>query len=308
MELRHLRYFVAVGEEKSVTRAAARLHISQPPLSRQLRDLERELGVSLFDRSTRSACLSEAGEVFLVEARSVLQRASEAVDLVNALAAGKRGKVRVGHASGVLTLEIFGRTLRSFSRAHPRVSVDLRERTTRGILRGLRDRSLDIAFVVPTSLGDFAGLTVENLASYPVYVTVNRKHRFARLRAVHLSELAREPIVERSRHEYPEAHAGVLQILAPYTRSPNIVDEYDSFASLVAAVEAGRGVAFIVPIASLTAGKRLVQRPVKPALPLVPVAVAYRPDGLSPAAAAFLAAAKAARPKQSGPSGPILTT
>jgi DNA-binding transcriptional LysR family regulator len=133
-------------------------------------------------------------------------------------------------------------------------------------------------------------------------------HRFARLREVPLRDVAREPIVGRNRNEYPEAHATVLKLLAPYTRSPKFVEEYDSVASLIAAVEAGRGVAFVVQVVSLYAGRRLVLRPFKPAAPLMPLAMAYRTDGVSAATAAFMAAARAARPKQSRSSGPILTT
>ena len=306
MELRHLRYFIAVAELENVTRAAARLHVSQPPLSRQIRDLERELGVSLFDRSTRGVQLTEAGETFLAEARAVLRRADDAVDAINAVIAGRRGKVRVGHASGVLTLEIFNRGLRSFSRSHPHVKVDLREMSTQGILRGLRDRTLDIALAVTISPGDFEGLAVETLGTYALYVAVSAQHRFARLRAVPVRDLAREPILGRTRHEYPEAHAGLLKILAPYTRSPNIVEEYDSFASLIAAVEAGRGAALMARIPSLVAGKHLALRPLKPPAPRFPVAVAYRKEGLSAAAAAFLAATRAAKSNPSRSSGEIL--
>src|SRR6185369_11615858 len=93
MELRHLRYFVAVAEEQNVTRAAARLHVSQPPLSRQIRDLEDELGVALFEHSAKAVRLTEAGRVFLTEARAVVQRADEAVQTVRAVASGQRGEI-----------------------------------------------------------------------------------------------------------------------------------------------------------------------------------------------------------------------
>src|SRR5262252_5778937 len=108
MELRHLRYFVAVAEEQSVTRAAARLHVSQPPLSRQIRDLEDELDVALFDHGAKSVRLTEAGKVFLSEARAILRRAGEAVETVKAVANGHRGEIHVGYAPS-LTVEILPR-------------------------------------------------------------------------------------------------------------------------------------------------------------------------------------------------------
>jgi DNA-binding transcriptional LysR family regulator len=305
MELRHLRYFVAVAEVENVTRAAARLHVSQPPLSRQIRDLEREIGVNLFERSAKSVRLTEAGRVFLVEARALLQRADEAVALAQGVALGKRGQVRVGHASP--TVEILRRALRSFSRTHPQVTVDLREMTSQGMLRGLRERTLDVALTVAISPQDFEGLMFESLGADAVRLAMSKKHRFARLREVPLHEVAGEAIVAFTRREHPEAYAGVRKILAPFTRSPKIVEEYDSFTSLIAAVEAGRGVAFISHIMSVIAGRRLVLRPLTPAPPLLPIAMAYREDGVSAAAAAFITATRAARPKRPTSSGPILT-
>jgi hypothetical protein len=111
MELRHLRYFVAVAEEQNVTRAAVRLHVSQPPLSRQIRDLEAELGVALFDRGAKAVRLTEAGRVFLTEARVALQRVVDAVQMARAVASGQRGEIHVGYAPS-LTVELLPRALR----------------------------------------------------------------------------------------------------------------------------------------------------------------------------------------------------
>src|SRR3984885_12178882 len=124
MELRHLRYFTAVGEEQNVTWAAARLHVSQPPLSRQIRDLEEELGVELFKRTAKSLELTEAGKIFLNEARAVLLRAEEAVQAVRSVAKGARGQVRVGYAPS-LTVEILPRALKLFEQEHPGARVTL---------------------------------------------------------------------------------------------------------------------------------------------------------------------------------------
>lgn len=296
MELRHLRYFVAAAEEQNITRAAARLHVSQPPLSRQIRDLENELGAKLFDRNAKSVRLTEAGRVFLVEARGVLKRADEAVELIQAVALGKRGRVRVGYAASP-TAEILPRALRLFQRARPMVSVDLHAMSTQEMLGGLRERALDAALIVSISPRDFAGLTVHELGRYSVRIAVHRKHRFARMKEVRLSDVAAEPLLTFTRKDHPEAHAGLAKILAAYTRAPRVVQEYDSAMSLIAAVEAGRGVALDFETLALIAGERVVLRPLRPAPPPLPVSVAYRADGISATTAAFVAAARAAKSK-----------
>src|SRR5947208_2289421 len=135
MELRHLKYFVAVAEEQNVTRAAARLHVSQPPLGRQIRDLEDELGVALFDHGAKSVRLTEAGRVFLTEARAVVQRADEAVQTVKAVASGQRGEIHVGYAPS-LTVELLPRTLRYVQEANPGVRVQLPVLYTQEIISG----------------------------------------------------------------------------------------------------------------------------------------------------------------------------
>ena len=298
MELRHLRYFVAVAEDQNITRAASRLHVSQPPLSRQIRDLEHELGVRLFERTAKAVRLTESGQLFLVEARAILERAAEGVEFIQAVARGRRGKVRVGYAASP-TVEILPRALRALHESHPQISVDLREMSTQGMLRGLRERTLDVAMVVSISRRDFAGLTVEELGTYPVHVAVHRQHRFARLRKVRLQDVAREPLVTFSRRDHPESHAGLVKILAPYSSAPRIVEECDGAASLIAAVESGRGVALVFQSLALLAGPRLALRPLEPSPPPLPISVAYREAGASAAARAFVAAARAAKPKQS---------
>src|SRR5262245_21153562 len=138
MELRHLRYFVAVAEEQNVTRAAARLHVSQPPLSRQIRDLEEELGVALFTRSARSVRLTEQGRVFLLEARAVLLRVEEAVRAVRATSGGERGELRLGYAPSP-TVELLPAALGAFQQAAPKVRVILHDLSSEQLTAGLRE-------------------------------------------------------------------------------------------------------------------------------------------------------------------------
>jgi DNA-binding transcriptional LysR family regulator len=126
MELRHLRYFIAVAEAENVSRAALKLHVSQPGLSRQVRDLEDELGFPLLERSGKSVRLTDAGRVFLSEAKSVMQRAEEAVQAARAVATGKRGEIQVGYAPS-LTVQILPPILRAFQQEMPGVRVVLHD-------------------------------------------------------------------------------------------------------------------------------------------------------------------------------------
>src|SRR5687768_1749318 len=155
MELRHLRYFIGVAEEENVSRAALKLHVSQPALSRQIRDLEDELGFSLLERSAKSVRLTEAGRKFLAEARAVLQRAEEAIGAARLIANG--GELHVGYAPS-LTARILPQTLRAFQAELPHVRVRLHDFSTEEMLAGLREGKLQMAFVVRLSPAMLRGL------------------------------------------------------------------------------------------------------------------------------------------------------
>src|SRR5207237_5204016 len=188
------------------TRAAARLHVSQPPLSRQIRDLEDELGVALFDHGARAVRLTEAGRVFLTEARAVVQRADEAVQMVKAVASGQRGEIHVGYAPS-LTVELLPRALRFFQEANPGVRVQLHDLSTQEMLRGLRDGKLDVALLIQVSAKVMAGLVFEELHRYAVCVGVNLVHPLARARKVGLDNFAGEWLITCTLADYSESHS-----------------------------------------------------------------------------------------------------
>jgi DNA-binding transcriptional LysR family regulator len=291
MELRHLRYFVAVAEEQNVTRAAARLHVSQPPLSRQIRDLEEELDIALFEHGAKSVRLTEAGKVFLVEARAVLQRVEEAVQVAKAVATGKQGEIHVGYAPS-LTVELLPRTLRVFQETHPGVRVQLHDLSTQEMLRELRNGKLHVALVVQVSPKVLAGFVFEELQRHAVCVAVHPAHPLARARKIGLAQIANERFITFTLAEYPEYHAWMADLFAPIHKTPQIVEEHDSATSLIAAVEAGRGVALVAKSFDCLSGPRLKVRPLQPAPPPLIVGIAYKNEGQSAATKNFIAAAK----------------
>lgn len=297
MELRHLRYFVGVAEQENVSRAALILHVSQPGLSRQMRDLEDELGFPLFQRSAKSVRLTDAGRAFLPEARAVLQRAEEAVQAARAVATGGRGELHIGYAPS-LTARFLPRALRAFQAAAPGVRVRLHDLSTQEMLAGLRDGSLHLAFVVncPPML---RGLRFEVLAQDPIFLAVAPKNPLAGKRSVKLAEISKEPLITYSRKDYPDAYENLAALFAAVQSKPRIAEEHDSVSSLIAAVEAGSGIAIVPESLACTAGPRLKLIPFVPALPPLIVGVAWPKGALPPAAEFFLKCAREAAANKS---------
>ncbi|MEP6671110.1 MAG: LysR substrate-binding domain-containing protein [Chthoniobacter sp.] len=291
MELRHLRYFVAVADEENVTRAAAKLHVAQPAVSRQIRDLEEELGLPLLERTAKSVRLTDAGRVFLQEARAVLARADDAIKTVRAVAGGTSGELNVGYAPS-LTVQILPRALRRFQAALPGVKVSLHDLSTEEMLDGLREGRLHVCLGIAPEGGQLRGLKFHELAQYPMGIAVAPGHRFARQRAITLEKAVAEPFIGYSRAGYPEYHTAMTKIFASTGRAPHFAEEHDSVTSLIAAVESGRGIALVPSCMACLAGPRLKILPLKPAIDPVVVGAVCRKTGASPVAQKFVDAAE----------------
>jgi DNA-binding transcriptional LysR family regulator len=291
MELRHLRYFVSVAELLNFTRAAARLNVAQPALSRQIRDLEDELGVRLFERSSRFVCLTEAGKTFVSEARSVLQRAELAAQTVRVFATGERGEIHLGYAPSP-TVELLPKVLRAFEKQFPGVRVNLHDLSVQEMFQGLRERRLDAALTVHSSPRQMRGLVFEGLRTYPVCLTVRKKHPLALAQRVNLAQIQQERLIVYSRAEYSDYHEWLKKVYEEADQTPPATtEEHDSGTGIMAAAEAGRGVPLVPSVLSCVAGPRLVFLRLHPSPQPFIIGVAYHRRHLSPAAGRFVRAA-----------------
>lgn len=277
MELRHLRYFVAVAEEQNITRAAERLHVSQPPLSRQIRDLEDELGVDLLERTAKSVKLTQAGRVFLNEARAVLQRAEEAIQAARDAALSQLSELHVGYAPSP-TVEILPPALRAFRESSPGVRVTLHDMTSAEMLAGLRKEELHLAMLVGQPNNIVPGIVYQHLRKYRVGVAVPPGHPFTHKEAVTAEEVVAEPLVAYTRKDYNDYHGWLSRVLGVPAKKLHIEEECDGALSLIAAVEGGRGIALSAESLLCISGPRIEFVPITPAPPEMEVVLACRED------------------------------
>ncbi len=179
MELRHLRYFIAVAEEGHITRAAERLGIEQPPLSKQIKAIEREMGVQLFHRRPRGVDPTDAGRVFLEDARATLANLDHAVEAARRTARGEQGRLSVGYTSAAAFHPLVARAIRDFRDAFPLVSVTLSEGFPYDLVERMRNDQVDVAFI-RTPIADPQGMVIEPLQKETVVVALPNRHALAR--------------------------------------------------------------------------------------------------------------------------------
>jgi DNA-binding transcriptional LysR family regulator len=308
MELRHLRYFLAVAEALNFTRAAAQLRIAQPALSRRVQDLEEEIGVDLLKRGPRGVILTAEGKLFLEKTRQLLKLADESVEQVRALARGQYGELHIGYSPSP-TVEILPPALAAFQKAFPHVNVLLHDASQRELVEGLQNGTLELAVMVPPAGDQTAGIQFEVLRSYPLCVAMTAAHPFARMKSIPLERLAAEPLVALRRKDYPEADHFLDRLFASSRAKPRIAVECDSASSLITEVEAGRGIALATPVFKLVAGKRLLYRPLTGTTEVLSVGIARASKGdVTPAGEKFCEilrktsdGATAAKPKPARP-------
>lgn len=292
IELRHLRYFVAVAEESSFRRAAARLHISQPPLSRQIGALEERLGVGLFERAGRRVGLTEAGRVYLGEARLLLARFEEGVEAARGAGRGEVGRLRIGY-EGSSVYDLIPSSVRVFRRRFPRVRLSLLEMPGADQAGALREGRLDVGFVVPTAGGDGGALVFEALLREPLVAVLPGGHPLAAGDEVDPGELAGEPFVLGPSRPDDALRERVVAVCRGAGFAPRVVQEAGEVQAVLGIVAAELGVALLPDSVRALGREGVVYRPLPP-LPEagLELAMARRRDGASPAARAFADVAK----------------
>lgn len=291
IELRHLRYFVAVAEELHFGRAARRLGMAQPPLSLQIRRLESELGVQLLERTNRRVELTAAGRFLLDESRRILTDVAHVADATRRAARGETGSLTVAFASSVMFLSL-PRMIRRFREQFPGVHLELRELPTGSQLVALRTGDLDVGFLRQPPPDQH--LRTETVIREPLVIAVSRRHPLATRPRLTLAELANDDFVMFPQDLAPGLHAQVLAVCAEAGINPRIVQVSRELYTTVSLVESGMGVT-IIPASVRKMGWRGVKYfPIRSSTAVTRIDAAWRVDNESPVVAAFLDIARSA--------------
>ena len=240
MELRHLRYFVAVAETLNFSKAAERLHIAQPPLSRQIKQLEDELGAALLLRDRRSVMLTDAGGIFLHEARGILNQAGHAMEAVQRAAKGELGKLRVGIGSGLG--QAVNRALFEHVKSHPGVEVECQDILSSLQNAALVEREIDVGFMRPPI--DAESLASQKLFEEPFCVYIRKGHPLARRRKLKLADVKDEALLLYDRNVSRGVYDKTLELYREAGLTPRIIQTqtapYDEAGAVL--VASGKGI------------------------------------------------------------------
>jgi DNA-binding transcriptional LysR family regulator len=289
MELRHLRYFVAVAEEGHITRAAERLGIQQPPLSQQIQALERELDAQLFHRKPRGVELTPAGRALLDEARAILARADEAIAITRRAAQGEAGRIGIGFTSSASFHPYVPRAIRAFREQHPLVVLALEESGTTELVAALRSQAIDAAFV-RSPVGESADLFVRPLLEEPMVAALPSGHPLSTAtEPLPLAALADETFILYRRPVGPGLHDAIIAACDRAGFSPRTGQEAPRMLSTLSLVAAGLGVTVVPESMSRLEAEGVAYRALDRSAQLTaPLNLAYRRGEISAAVRRFI--------------------
>jgi DNA-binding transcriptional LysR family regulator len=244
MELRHLRYFIAVAEELHFGRAAKRLNISQPPLSQQIMQLEKEIGVRLFNRTKRRVEITPAGLVFLEEAHRIIVLSEDAVRRTIRADKGEIGQLAVGYI-GSANYSLLPQVVREFRKRYQDVDLSLAELNTSNQIEALRDGRIHVGFLRPPQGIENEGLSIEPVFREPLMVAMPRNHHIKGKTPIHLRTLAKESFIMIPRHRGPGFFDYIIALCQKEGFSPQIVLEASQFHTIIGLVAAEIGIAIV---------------------------------------------------------------
>jgi DNA-binding transcriptional LysR family regulator len=263
MELRHLRYFVAVAEALSYRRAAQAIRVAQPALSKQIKDLEDQVGARLLDRNTGGVVLTDAGAAFLDEARDILERVDMAAKAARDAAAGQSGRLTVG-SLGAVSASFLPATLAAFRARFPRVEITLHEAPAPDQVHALQAGEIQVAFTADQALVRSAALASTEVLAARLAVALGREHRLARQQTVSLADLAGETLLCVGGTERHQQHRRIMEsIFAARGIRHHPIKRVNGYESLVALVTGGHGVSLLLPFAPSASPDQLVFRVVR---------------------------------------------
>lgn len=298
MEFRQLKYFIAVAEELNIGRAATRLHISQPPLTRQIQQLEEEFGAQLFLRTARGVELTQAGEMLLHDARNIRDLMEQAVERVREAGQGKRGKMDIGiFGSGIL--DVIPKVLHAFRASHPDVQIALHQMSKQEQIEALRQHRIMAGF--NRMLGPLPDISSEPVMLESIVVAVNEKHPLASKPAILLKELADQPLILFPSGARPSFIDKVWALCGDEGFEPKVAQEVGDAPTSVALVAAGFGLSLVPEAATSLSVPGVVYRRLANAPDaVVDLSCIYRTDETSPILQAFLQTIREFRAKNNG--------
>jgi DNA-binding transcriptional LysR family regulator len=245
MEIRRLRYFVAVAEELSFTRAAERLHIAQPPLSIQIRALETEIGARLFDRDQRHVFLTQAGKHLLDRAKGILASVESAKAEVRCAALGEVGSLHLGYASSAMFTSSLTSAIKQFQMGYPHVLLTLHEMTSLDQLNGLHYRTLDAGILRRSDTSVPSGILVEEWYRAPLVAAMANDHPLAKKRVIRIGDLRDQPLIMYPRDSGIGLYWQVLRLCSSAGFRPQIAREVQELTTIIGLVDAGVGIAIV---------------------------------------------------------------
>ena len=262
MELRHLRYCVAIADEESFSRASSRLRIAQPALSRQIKAVEQEIGVTLFQRLPRGAALTDAGRIFIDEARVVLANVESAVQKARRAQRGEVGLLRIGFTASASFNPFVTRAIRDFRRLNPHVEIELVEEATASLLARFTANRLDVAFLRPAP-GEVDHLWSMHVLDEPLVVAMPSEHPQAARKRVDLRLLAREDFIIYPRQNGRALFDLIISVCRDVGFSPKVLQIAPQLTSIVNLVATGIGLSIVPASIAQVTTSGVVYRPLR---------------------------------------------